>query len=109
MSNVAPPRQLIEPPARALRLLASLWLPAAVLFGLVTTGLVSSTVQNVIGLVSRASEPGAPLAVHTVVVLVGGFAAVILGRITWRLAVEVPRTVRAWEEAFHERRKAVSG
>ena len=98
---------MVEPPARALRLLANLWLPATVLFGLVTIDLVSTTVQSLVGLVSRASEPGAPVAVYTVGILVGGFAAVVLGRITWRLAIEVPRTVRAWEEAFYERRKAV--
>jgi len=70
---------------------------------------VSTTVQSFIGLVSEASEPGAPVAVYTLGMVLGGFAAVVLGRITWRLAIEVPRTVRAWEAAFHERREVVAG
>lgn len=106
---VAPSRRTSEPPERALRLLANLWLPAAVLLGLTTVGLVLTIVQNLTGLVDGASEPGAPVAVNVAVVLVGGLAAVVLGRITWLLAVEVPRTVRGWNEALSERRRALAG
>jgi hypothetical protein len=97
---------MVKPPARALRLLANLWLPAAILFGLVTIGLVSTTIQSFVALVTQASDPDSHVAGYFLGVLVGGFAAVVLGRITWRLAVEVPRTVRSWEEALVERRTA---
>lgn len=38
--------------------------------------------------------------------VVGALAAVVLGMITWRLAVDVPRDLRAWRSALDERREA---
>ena len=103
MSIVARPGQAAQPPLRALRLLATLWLPAAILFGLTTLGFLASTVQNVSGLIDRWSEGGAPIGLYVVSVVLGGLATLVVGRITWRLAVEVPRTLGEWDSALQER------
>lgn len=112
MSDVAPAHPTVEVPARRLRLLANLWLPAAVLLGLGTISAAGVTVQSVVvlvGLIGRAGTPHGPVIIPLFALLVGGLAVVVLGRITWRLAVEVPRTVRDWERALDERRRAVAG
>ena len=99
----SPPRRTAPPPARALQLLANFWLPAAIIFGLTTAGLVATTVQSLNALVNEAAEPGAPVAAFTISALLSGLAAAVSGRITWRLSVEVPHLVRAWNEALTER------
>jgi hypothetical protein len=101
MSSALPRATAGSAPPRHLRLLATLWLPAAVLVGLATLGAVRTAVQSLVVLVTDDVRPWGPA---VAVLLVSTLAALVLGHITWRLAVEVPRTVRAWDEALEERR-----
>jgi branched-subunit amino acid ABC-type transport system permease component len=91
MSEVTRPS---TPPDRQLRLLANFAPAAAVMFGLVTVWLAVTTVQNL-------AWPITP-AVLASVVLGTGLAA-LAGVVTYRLAVEVPRTLRGWQGALDER------
>lgn len=98
MSRPAPLHRPSAPPARRLRLLANLAPAAAVLFGLVTVWLAVSTVQNL----------AQPISIAVVLSLVLGTAGVLVaGLTTYRLGVQVPRTLRGWERALHERAQAV--
>lgn len=94
-----PQLPLSDPPARKLRLLANLGPAATVVFGLVTIWLAVTTLQNL----------GRPMTSTVVVSLVAGvFAALAAGSVTYRLGIEVPRTLRGWHVALAERHVAVA-
>ena len=95
-------------PTRRLQVLSVCWLPAAVLCGLVALGALGLAVAGLVGLLG-AGEPGRPLMADVVSLVVGALAAVVLGRITWRFAVDVPRELHAWRTALDERREARRG
>lgn len=95
-------------PTRRLQVLSTCWLPAAVLCGLVALGALGMAVAGLAALLG-AGEPGRPPLADVVGLVVGGLAAVVLGRITWRLAVDVPRELHAWRDALDERREARRG
>lgn len=80
-------------------------MPGAVLSGLVALGALGMAVSGLVGILG-AGEPGRPLMADVVGLVVGALAAVVLGMITWRLAVDVPRDLRAWRSALDERREA---
>ena len=106
MSTAATPVPTDPALRRHLRFLSVLWLPAAVLMGLCALAAARTAVLSLVDLVQGSgAQPGPAVAG----LLVGGLAAVVLGRITWRLAVEVPRTLRAWDAAIDERRTARRG
>jgi hypothetical protein len=108
--NTTSPRTPV--PARRLQALSTFWLPAAVLCGLVALGGAGTAVRGLVGLLGRlsgADGSGRPLLLHVVNLVVGALAAVVLGRITWRLAVDVFRDLHAWRDALDERREAQRG
>lgn len=81
-----------------MRLLANLAPAGTVVFGLITAWLVVTTAGNL----------GQPLTPPVVASLVLGAAAALLaGFVTYRLGVEVPRTLRDWEAALGERSRAL--
>ena len=106
MSSALPRTADSRVPARHLRRLARFWLPAAVLVGL---GALAAARTAVLSLVALTGLDGRPWGPAVAGLVVGGLAAVVLGRITWRLAVEVPRTLRAWEDALRERGAVAGG
>ena len=95
-------------PARRLQVLSTFWLPAAVLSGLMALGALGMAVTGLAALLG-SGEPGRPPMADVVGLVVGALAAVVLGRITWRLAVDVPRELHAWRAALDERRAARQG
>lgn len=99
-------------PARRIQVLSTFWLPAAILCGLTALGAAGMAVRALVGLLGRlsgADASGRPLMLLVVNLVVGALAAVVLGRITWRLAVDVPRDLHAWRDALDERREARRG
>lgn len=106
MSTALPRSGAGTAPPRYLRALAIFWLPAAILLGLGALAAARTAVSSLVALLDLEGRPWGPAVAG---LLVGGLAAVVLGRITWRLAVEVPRTLRAWEAALDERRAVRRG
>ncbi len=99
--------RLSEPPARQIRLLGRLATPAAIGFGLLTLWLAASTWANARLLADGLADLGGTgLALVVVGLMVDAASAVVAGLITYRLAVEVPRVVRGWEDALAERAAA---
>ncbi|SDV01590.1 hypothetical protein SAMN04488544_3503 [Microlunatus sagamiharensis] len=106
MTTTTSPRTPV--PARRLQVLSTCWLPGAVLSGLVALGALGLAASGLVGILGEG-EPGRPLTADVVGLVVGAPAAVVLGMITWRLAVDVPRDLRAWRSALDERREVQGG
>ena len=98
MTNTTPPHRPSGPPARRLRLLAHLAPPASVMFGVATIWIAVATLQDLGQLMSSAL---------VLSLVLGACGVLIAGLTTYRLGVQVPRTLRAWEGALHERSQAV--
>lgn len=95
-------------PARRLQVLSTFWLPAALLSGLMALGAAGTATSSLVGLLGRLlgdDGAGRPVLAYVVGLVVGALAAVVLGRITWRFAVDVPRELHAWRAALDERRE----
>lgn len=98
------------PRASRLRLLAQLTPPAALVFGLLTVWLLVTTVSSLES-VLEADGPLTGVAVSAAVVslVLGGGGALVSALITYRLGVEVPRTLRGWQTALDERTRVLDG
>ena len=105
MSTAAP----TPPPARRIRLLANLAPFAAIVFALLTVWLVVSTVRGLEQVIVALAASEGPVLAGVVSVVLGALAAVVTGLIAYRLGVEVPRTLRGWDEALAERSRALRG
>ncbi len=100
----------VEPPARRLRLLANVAPAGAVVFGLLTVWLVVGTVAGFVQLVDgQGPQPALALGVRVLLLVVELAAALLAALVAYRLAVEVPRTVRRWDEALGERVRVLRG
>jgi hypothetical protein len=105
MSTAAPS----SPPARQLRLLATLAPVAGAVFALLAVWLVVGTVRDVGRLASTLEGSGEPVLPAVVLVLVGAVATVVTALIAHRLLAEVPRVLRGWEAALAERIRVLRG
>lgn len=108
MTKPVPQSELSEPPARPLRLLANVAPAAAVVFGLITVGMLVGLAGNIAQLVATPRSLARSLsAVVVVSLVVSSSAALLAGLITYRLGVEVPRTLRGWQDALVERTRVL--
>jgi hypothetical protein len=98
MAHALRPNPPATPPPRHLQLLATLAVPAGVVFGLLTLAFLVGTIRSV----------SWPVTLPVVVSVVLGAWATLLGAVvTYRLGFEGPRLSRAWEDALAERTRVL--